>query len=242
VNGVDDVPVIGVDWSANRLHVGLARGRVLQGSSIVTEVAGGRDCNPLATIPEWMMQAPRGVLAIDAPLGWPAPMGDVLQQHVAGKGWGPHTDDVFSRVTERFVMARTGKKPLEVGAQLIARTAYTALNFLEQLRERTGRELPLLWNPDATEEWGVIEVYPAATLKKRGLLKSGYGKTEESRGHCLQSLADHVRLEVPESAICLSGHRLDAVIATIAAADFVAGRCEGPVDADLAQREGWIWI
>jgi hypothetical protein len=242
VRRVADIPIIGIDWSAGRLDVGLARGRISLGSAVVAEVAGGRDCHPLPTIAEWVMQAPRGVLAIDAPLGWPAPMGDVLHQHVAGKGWGQHTGDVFSRDTDRFVRARTGKKPLEVGAQLIARTAYTALTFIEQLRERTGRNLPLLWSPDATEAWGVIEVYPAATLKKRGLLKSGYGKSEESRGHCLQSLADHVRLEVPESAICLSGHRLDAVIATIAAADFVAGRCEGPADADLARREGWIWF
>ncbi|MCA1792254.1 MAG: DUF429 domain-containing protein, partial [Thioalkalivibrio sp.] len=121
-------------------------------------------------------------------------------------------------------------------------TAHSALHLIDALRKTTGMPLPLLWEAGPVEGWGIIEVYPAASLASRSRLLKGYTKTEESRSGCLSSLSGEVELEVQSSEVWQSPHRLDAVIAVLAAGDFVAGRCDPPVDGSLAKREGWIWF
>lgn len=56
--------------------------------------------------------------------------------------------------------------------------------LIEQLRKRTGHSLPLLVRPANAEAGGLIEVYPAATLKQHGLPHRRYKKPEatEVRG------------------------------------------------------------
>jgi predicted nuclease with RNAse H fold len=236
------VPLLGVDWAVDPRNVGLARGALYEGSVLVEEVSGGKGISPADLLSDWLLSAPRGVLAIDAPLGWPAPMADALRDHAAGLPWRKYESDPFGRATDRFVARMTGKKPLDVGAQLIAKTAHSALALLEELRRLTRLELPLLWNEAPFDGWGVIEVYPAATLANRRLLRKSYSREEESRRTCLAGLSSELSFRVSEDEVCRSPHRLDAVVAMLTAADFVRGGCPAPENLDIAKREGWIWF
>jgi hypothetical protein len=123
------------------------------------------------------------------------------------------------------------KRPLDVGANLIARTAHEALRLLDEIRRRTGRDIPLAWDPFVFEGTAAIEVYPAATLRARGL----------SNGpDCLDLVKSELRL--PSSPLlATSDHVRDAVVCTIAGSDFLSGVCVPPDDRGRAMKEGWIW-
>lgn len=105
------------------------------------------------------------LLAIDAPLGWPIAMGDALNTHHAGRPLPePSAKKFFRRHTDRFVEARTGKTPIEVGANLIARVSHTALRLLELVGQQPKVHLqpePLTSPAEMSSGVRVIEVYPA---------------------------------------------------------------------------------
>ena len=93
---------------------------------------------------------------------------------------------MFSRLTDRFIQRRTGKKPLDVGANLIAKTAHWALELLERIRDATGEEIPLLWDQGQVCGVAAIEVYPALALpalapanQDRKTFGAGYRRKEE---------------------------------------------------------------
>lgn len=180
------------------------------------------------------------LLAIDAPLGWPVALGATLAEHVAGHPLAASTNEMFLRETDALVHRVFGKKPLEVGADRIARTAHAALKLIDDLRQTLAVELPLAWatptNPCA------IEVYPAATLLAHGISPRGYkGRGGGGvRAEIARRLEPLVELP-PDPQLIESDHALDAAICVLAAADFLAGRCLEPTHADIAQREGWIW-
>ena len=54
---------------------------------------------------------------------------------------------MFRRITDVFIQTRLGKRPLDVGADRIARTAYAALAILAILRVELGIPIPLAWTP-----------------------------------------------------------------------------------------------
>src|SRR5262249_40591186 len=157
---------------------------------------------------------------IDAPLGWPANLARAVAAHVAGEPIGKMIDagTFFTRETDRFIQQKFKKSPLEVGADRIARTAFSALCLLQELREILGSPLRLAW---ACDDPGVIEVYPAATLKAiaGGRRVPPYKKSEqvEARREILGSLRPHVRLSSRafERAVA-SDHLLDAIVCTVA--------------------------
>ncbi len=86
-------------------------------------------------------------LALDAPLGWPAVLGETLGPHIAGESLDGTPNELFRRQTDHFIKAVIGRQPLDVGADRIARTAHAALGLLEQLRQLTGQPVPLAWTP-----------------------------------------------------------------------------------------------
>jgi predicted nuclease with RNAse H fold len=191
-------------------------------------VLGSRLRNPVSVVSGWLRGEERVLLALDSPLGWPTALGPSLCSHFAGAPIAVPADRLFRRDTDERIRQRLGKIPLEVGANLIARTAHAALVFLEAIRRASGREIPMVWEPGFAGI-GCVEVYPAATLKARGL-KNG--------PECLTSLAKELRLPVgmPDSE-----HARDAVLCTLGGSDFLAGMCVSPPDRALAEREGWIW-
>lgn len=195
------------------------------------------------------------LLALDAPLGWPISMGAALIGHSAGSLPSAAADCMFQRQTDRLIQEQLGKKPLDVGADRIARTAHSALRHLDQIRESLDRAVPLAWNPARITGAQVIEVYPAATLLAHGFSKTtdasykGTGSehrkarekltTKLAKNEDLRGIAGDVRLRMEET-----DHALDAVVCCLAAVNFLRGDAMPPEpdQVPLAKKEGWIWV
>jgi predicted RNase H-like nuclease len=126
---------------------------------------GRRQESIAQTIARWLPTDGRALLALDAPLGWPASLGKALADHQAGGPLPDPANTLFRRETDRFIWQQTGKLPLDVGADRIARTAHAALALLQELRHLTGLSIPLAWEPDFAADMAAIEVYPAGTLR-----------------------------------------------------------------------------
>jgi predicted RNase H-like nuclease len=241
-----DVRIIGVDCATVAQKVGLALCVVGEGRPRLDQLLVGESW---PAIDEQLAHWATGptLLAVDAPLGWPAPMADALHGHRAGAELPHATNTLFRRRTDDVVAAHLGKRPLDVGADRIARTAHTALSFLARLKETLGKTIPLAWRPGPIDGPAAIEVYPAGTLAARGLPHSGYKARTSHASELRQRLVDAVRQELSvkdDAAILMvqSDHALDAVLCTVAGLDFLGGDVLQPSDLELAKREGWIWI
>ncbi|NNJ25639.1 DUF429 domain-containing protein [Alienimonas chondri] len=244
------VTLIGYDCATQSKKAGLARGTWDGGAVSVEEaLVGAKDV--AGVLRGWLDDRPEGqpaVLAIDAPLGWPAPMGIALATHAAGDPLPHVANRMFRRATDDFVHRTIGKRSLDVGADRIARTAACALAIVGALR--ADRRLPLLLEPGPPAGAGVIEVYPAATLKSRGLPTRGYKSKERAtavpaRTALLDRLAEEARLPVDRGSMIASDDAFDAAVCVLAAGDFVAGRVHRPpvdLDVETLRREGWIWF
>jgi hypothetical protein len=217
----------------------------LQGDVVAVRAAqcGSRVASPTTVVSAWLGSAPDALLAIDAPLGWPAALGVNLAHHEAGVALSTRADLLFHRETDTEIERRLGKRPLEVGANLIARTAHAALAFLDELRRLTGMPIPLAW--DQANEAGArtIEVYPAATLRAHGIPTGEYKGASEIDGRkgLLARLGARVSLPSDVQVLERSADALDAVVCLIAGADFLNGRAVPPNDLQSAKKEGWIW-
>ena len=240
------ITILGIDAATQPMNIGLARGRLENSNLTIDAIARGSKLRPpIETLTSWV-EGPT-LLAIDAPLGWPAPLGRELANHRAGQVLEADPNDLFRRTTDRFVHATLGKTPLEVGANLIARTAEAALRLLGQLRARLGAEIPVLWAP-RLESVAAIEVYPAATLITRGIEAAGYKGSKPghlaSRQRIAARLAAEARVDVATEQLTASDDCLDAALCVLAGADFLSGRsiAPGPEQQETAKIEGWIWF
>lgn len=237
--------VIGIDAATKPKNMGLARGRIDGGTLVVDEVRLGSE---VPSVPSAIASWIRGpaLIAVDAPLGWPAPMGIALAGHRAGQVVPHHGDQLFARLTDRIVHETVKKKPLDVGADRIARTAVAALRLVQDVRDATRLPIPLSWTPGDTDV-GVVEVYPAATLIGRRLSTAGYKKDDAdgraARGRLVDALARELTLPQREPLLA-TDHALDAVLCLVAAVDYVRGDVVPPPAAQLEQvrTEGWIWF
>lgn len=233
--------VVGIDCATDPRRVGPARGRHRSGRVEVDEARmGTRTSPPADVVSDWIGTADGPVLlALDAPLGWPAPLGDALVEHRAGDEIGVDAHRLFRQATDRAVRDRLGKQSLDVGAE---RTAHAALGLLGTLRQRLGIDLPLAWEPTVV---GVqsAEAYPAATLRAYGIDATGYKKPsrEDARARVLRDLDPY--LDVPASPLLRQrDDAIDAVLCLLAGADILNGTAVPPADRALAEREGWIWV
>jgi len=248
--------LIGVDYSAQEGKVGLAAGR-LDGDSLKVEFAKcpGTRADVEKQVIAWINEEKKNggvLLAIDAPLGWPKSLSKSLCWHKAGRALSTPADRMFMRETDRQVCKAIGKTPLKVGADKIAIQAHSALSFLNNLRNETGRAIPLAWKPGCVKGISAIEVYPAATLKERGLPHKGYRKDEETRMSLVKRLAGEIKLsDGIKDEMMNSDDVLDAVVCVLAAADFAKGNVISPEEAESdgvkiglrrAKKEGWIWV
>ncbi len=232
--------IVGLDCATKPKDIGLARA-VLGETLHVEEARVARSAADVVdTIVAWLGGAMDGLLAIDAPLGWPAPLADTLRTHHAGAPVAPEANTMFRRHTDRVIHQRVKKLPLDVGADRIARTAHAALQILDDVRAHF--DVAMGWSPGEVRGRQVIEVYPAATLKTRGVRSSGYKRPEHTaeRTEILDALGCQLDAKTRERAIA-TDHVLDAIVCTLAGADFAAGRAVPPDDLLLARREGWIW-
>jgi predicted RNase H-like nuclease len=238
------VTIIGIDCATVSEKVGLACGFMEEPGPRILEVRTGSHSQKVAElIKPWTESGPT-LLALDAPLGWPDKLGQVLCRHCAGFPVGGCRDEIFRRLTDRTVEEKIGQRPLDVGADRIARTAHAALTLLQELREITGQEIPLAWDPVLKDELSAIEVYPAATLKAHGIQSSGYKRKdqEKARKEIASDLGKHLDLPGDNSLLLSNADALDAVICVLAAVDFLSGEAIPPTDRQLAEKEGWIWV
>lgn len=237
--------VIGIDAATQPKKTGLARGCIAGGKLIVEAVElGSQDPSVSKVVASWI----RGptLLAIDAPLGWPASMGAALAGHRAGQEISLTGNEMFARLTDRIVHETVKKKPLDIGADRIARTALTALRVMQEVRDATGLAVPLSWAPHDAEV-SAVEVYPAATLIGRGLSTVGYKKDDDHGRAARKLLAKAVAREVELPAldrVVDTDHALDAVLCLVAALDYVRGEVVQPPPSHAARvrAEGWIWF
>ena len=240
------VRIIGIDCATDAKKVGLALCITDKGRPRIEELAVGETWPAIdERVASWTTGPT--LLALDAPLGWPAPLADCLHHHRAGAELTSSPNAMFRRTTDDLVAAHLRKRPLDVGSDRIARTAHAALSFLARLRERVDAPIPLAWDPDSLERPAAIEVYPAGTLAARNLPHSGYKATTEQSRALRQRLAEAIRLEISidEQATKImvqTDHALDAVLCVCAGLDFLARDVLRPDDLNLAKREGWIWV
>ena len=244
---MSNVTLIGIDCATQPKKTGLALG-VWDGTAVSVQkaIVGQNNESIAVTIHSWLPKNTAVLLAIDAPLGWPAPLGQALAHHHAGELLRLPANQLFRRETDRFVQQTFGKTPLDVGADRIARTAHTALRILQELRTSTQLTIPLAWEPNTTSSVRALEVYPAATLTvllQKQRVPPYKGKNgANGRKFILTHLQNHLHLPETRSIIERNDDVLDAVICLLCAADFLQGRTIPPQNKELAEKEGWIWI
>jgi len=183
------------------------------------------------------------VVAIDAPFGWPRAFARAVAAYAAGAPWpASKPPGLWSRRTDEAARTRTGRPPLSVSSDRIARPA-----------ERAARLLTLLGQgaPAARDGFdGVLEVYPAGALRlwqvpaagSKGPL--GRGLREAMRDRVVSAVgivvsADRIEL------LAETDHALDALVAALVGRAFKRGWAAGPEtpeDREAAQSEGWIWL
>lgn len=244
--------VIGLDWATQENARGLALGCVdTDNHLVVHKVERASKRKPTKEIVgSWLGDGKSALICIDAPLGWPIGLSRALWNHDAGCGIGTAPDTMFSRFTDTFVAGRLGKKPLEVGADLIARAALSAVQFLGLMRGPQYGLMPLPWNDRMINETSVIEVYPAATLCAWGIDPTGYkgNKGRSAREVIFDRIADVPKIDCRakgvRNACCDKDHYLDAVLCLLAGRDFLARECLKPSNdiGHLIEKEGWIWV
>ena len=227
------IALLGIDCAVNPKKTGLALGELRGGVVHILRCATGKqDETPASIAVNWLYDYEEAIIAFDAPLGWPKKLGVCLFAHRVGLPVQAEANQLFRRMTDVAIKERLGKQPLDVGANLIARTAVAALMLLDQIRRSTGRRIPLAWVPKETEQWRAIEVYPAAT-------RIGHG-TPDIGGSLvgLDKLMDCTAV-LPELA--QSKDAVDAAVCVLAAADFLSEKAVPPLDNNTALIEGWIW-
>jgi predicted nuclease with RNAse H fold len=243
-----NVLIVGLDAASDLRNFGYALGRYEAGRPVAIEsfglLAAGTSPDAMQDVLVSAIQCESpALLAIDAPLGWPQALGARLVRHSAGAEMPEAKEQLFQRRTDRALRERTGKGPLEVGADRIARAAHRALEVLNRLRAATGRAIPLAWTP-TMHGTAVIEVYPAATLRSRGVREPGYKRPEnvDARRRIAEALAG----ELPglADAVAASDHAFDACLCLLAAKDFLDGTAVPPTvdETGCALKEGWIWV
>ena len=237
--------IIGIDCAVRAKRTGLALGVFKRRRVEVSEVRVGESHDSIVrVVANWIAETKNPLVALDAPLGWPSELARSLSSHQSGAPIDAQANRMFRRLTDRVTKSQTGKLPLDVGADRIARTARAALVLLEDLRSRTGENIPLVWRPGRPRRASAIEVYPAATLKVLGITSSGYKRKGdmETRRRIIEPLREWIDLPDDERPLLVSSDALDAVVCVLAAADFIRGDVIEPTQMDVAKREGWIWV
>lgn len=244
------IAIIGIDCAVQPKNVGLALAFFDEDKleARVKDVrVGDREGSVVNIVAPWIRQYRPALLALDAPLGWPVGLRKALRNHKAGKLVRVERKKMFRRETDELVGC-IYKRPLDVGANLIAHTAHQALKLLHELRAQTGQEIPLAWKPSTISRTCAIEVYPAGTLASHRFEGRQHYKHNDKNGKTArqkivaQLERHHVHGASKEELLVDNADALDAVLCVLAGVDFLRGEAYEPEDLKLAKKEGWIWV
>lgn len=239
--------LVGIDAAAQDERLGLACGRLTDAGELqldrVTLGTAGESAE--ATVAGWLHGQPRHLVAINAPLAFPAGLGTALVDHRAGQLLpAVDADDLLTRRTERVVQSLTGRAPRGVTSDGLMPRALSALALLARIRARAPHPLPLAWVQ--AQDSGVLEVRVQASLRALGLPHAPYAGRSHKARHTREAIVDalrgHMALHVRDEVLTEHVDLLDATLAVAAAADFARGLCVAPDDLTQAKREGWIWL
>jgi len=233
--------IIGIDCATDATNVGLALGTFDGRSTSLIEITtGSRHVPPIQTILNWLTPKSPTLIALDAPLGWPVGLSTALFHHEAGQAIATLPNQLFRRETDAFIRELVDKQSLDVGADRIARTAYAALKLLGELRATIDESIPLAWQHQLDAGISAIEVYPAATLRSHGFLKSNAATESISVEQAILSFIG-TRMARKDTHEITSRHAVDAAVCVLAGADFLQGNAVAPLNMQTAYKEGWIW-
>jgi len=183
------------------------------------------------------------IMGIDSPLGWPAGFGLSLKDHIAGNNINIDATSFFERETDKFIYKTFKKKPLEVSADRIARTAYYTLNRINTINNKIATKYEILWNHNNPLSKGFIEVYPAATLLANEIEIKGYKDNKNCRERILEELKSKYNFVITQNIdITTIDHDFDAFICCLAIHDFIQRNVYFPDNQiNKYKTEGWIW-
>lgn len=200
------------------------------------------------------------ITGIDAPFGWPGRFVDALVAHHSGRPWPgrsqsrySHQTDLRLRATDRKVrqhLERTldgedvGPFPLSVSTDRIGVTLRMA-HLQDQLGQRWDRSINRIADR-------IVEVYPAAALRRWQLDHRGYKPRAQTRARArivdqlVRATGGRLLLDTAAREECQRrDHAVDALVAALVAAAVYLDRTYRPEDSseeDTARREGWIHL
>jgi predicted nuclease with RNAse H fold len=184
-------------------------------------------------------------VAIDAPFGWPDDFVAFVDAHRAGNParWSTKTERLRLRETDLAVEKLVGLTPLSVSTNLIGITAFRCARLLDRLAEVLGQPV------DRSGAGKVVEVYPAAALRRWGLPHRGYKKTEgrELLAELASQVMDRSAVRVAPRHRSLIAERhdvFDAFVCALVARAADLRLTDRPAAEDMAvvRREGWIHV
>lgn len=263
--------IVGMDCAAQPERFGIAVALLLESGppKVVTAWKGARDEKIATTIAaavrEALATSPVGgrsmdlIVSLDAPLGWPRELGRTLATHEAGRPLPFPSNSLFRRVTDDVIYEQLGRRPLEVGADRIARAAVQTLSVLEELRTVLATPLPVAirrWSEQgatASSQEGpfriscAIEVYPAAYLLANGLPARMYKRVDQAdtRASILDGIASKISLpERLRERAASDADVLDSLLCILTATDYLSDSCISPsgVSEKTLRVEGWAWV
>ncbi|MBJ7433048.1 MAG: DUF429 domain-containing protein [Microbacteriaceae bacterium] len=184
-------------------------------------------------------------IGIDCALGWPDKFVDFVVNHRAFNHTVDHEfgamdwrKELCYRETDRRVRDVTGRWPLSVATDRLGVTALRCAGLMERLGA-AGVDV------DRAGFGGVVEVYPAGSLKIWGFDTTGYRATAGARSTLLDAIsskAPWIDFSEFRDMMVDSCDAFDAVIASLAARAAATGSATLPSENDcaIARIEGWI--
>lgn len=193
-------------------------------------------------------------VGIDAPFAWPVAFVDAVSTYRDHGTWLPLLhEDVRFRLTEREAERVTGQKPLSVATSDLAWPTMRLAHLFTELAASQG---PL----DRTGGGRVAEIYPAAALRRWGVIEQGtsvsaaaYKGTKPGRETTRRAMMTKLRARLEGRVVidddsferCVSDDDdLDALICALVARLVELGKCSEipPGMRWAAVREGWIHL
>jgi predicted nuclease with RNAse H fold len=177
---------------------------------------------------------------IDVPFGWPTDFVHAVAQHHQFLPWPANqTQTLRYRETDLFVAKECGRWPLSVSTDRIGVPAMRVAALMSRMNESV----------DRSGSGKLVEVYPAAALRRWGFESRGYKSTKgEAKRRALietflQRTENWLRLTSAQQQSCSgSDDSFDALICALVARASAIGQTE-PVPKSIANRvrgEGWI--